>query len=778
MSRGGAHRPAPVATYRLQLTPDLGFADAAAVLPHLAALGVSHLYLSPIGRATAGSQHGYDWVPPPGVADVLGGSDGLRGLRAAADELGLGLIVDIVPNHTGVADARQNPWFADLLARGPESAYAKYFDVDFAPDNGVDGRIALPVLGDETDLDALEIRDGWLHFYDHAYPLAPDTGVGTPAEVHDRQHYRLVPWRSGLIGYRRFFAINELAGVRQEDPEVYDATHGWLRELIADDLVDGVRVDHPDGLWDPQGYLERLRADLGPDRLLYIEKILATDEPLEPSLPVDGTTGYDQLRIIDAVFTAPTGVIALAEIHERLTGVAGDGRWLRSTEHARKLETIAETFPTEHRRLVAAVRADSGPDAEGFPVPGEPELLSTATAEIIADLGVYRADYPALRSRLEATAARVSATRPGLAGAVATVVEATGRHGAASARLAQTGGAVTAKSVEDSLFYRTARLVSAQEVGGDPAEPAVDLRDFHAHNEARAERWPLAMTASSTHDTKRSEDVRARIAILAQVPERWTQLVDALWRDQPPPHRLTGYFLLQNFIGVWPVDGPVTDDLRERLHAYAEKAIRESGLRTTWTDIDDDFESAVHSWIDALLGGDSAAAISEFVAGIRRSWELESVARKAITLLCPGVGDIYQGTEWWDDSLVDPDNRRPVDYRRPLDGPKTTVVRHALALRTRHPAAFGVGGTYLRLSASGPAAEHVVAFGRGHDDSAEVVVLAARFTHSLDHERCATTSVALPAGRWRDVADDSEYSGSIPLSTAMSRTGVTLLERV
>ncbi|MFW0787122.1 malto-oligosyltrehalose synthase [Gordonia sp. CPCC 206044] len=758
----------PVATYRIQLTAAFGFAEVVEVLDEIADLGVSHLYLSPIGRAMAGSTHGYDWVPPPRVAPELGGLDALRALRRAATERGLGIIVDIVPNHTGVADALQNPWFGDLLRYGSASRYATWFDVDFADDNGADGKIALPVLAADGDLSVLAVDDGHLRYHDHVFPTAPGTSAsGTPVDIHERQHYRLVPWNSGLIGYRRFFTVNELAGLRQEDPEVYTATHRWLIDLIDDDVIDGLRVDHPDGLWDPQAYLQRLRGDVGDHHPIYIEKILAPDEDLEPSLPVEGTTGYDQLRVIDAVFTAATGVIELDEVHDRFTGLSGDSAWLQAAERDRKLAVLGEQFPAESRRLVHAI-THSDPDADD-------SAIASAVGELIADLGVYRADYPSLRRRLVDTADQIAERTPQLAPALHRVVAATATPGAASSRLAQTCGAVTAKSVEDSLFYRTARLVSAQEVGGDPAHPSLSVREFHEHNVRRARNWPRAMTALSTHDTKRGEDVRARIAILAQVPERWSMLAQQIWSRTPPPHDLTGYFLLQNIIGVWPTDRPVDETLRARLRAYAQKAAREAGLRTTWTDVDDAFERDLAIWIDDVTSGPTGAAIASFVETITPAWRSESLARKAISLLGPGVGDIYQGTQWWEDSLVDPDNRRPVDHRRDTDHPKARLIRTALRVRSDHPGAFGPGGTYVPIHGDGPGADHVVAFGRGVADDVQVVVVTARFTYSLSDADQARTSLTLPPGRWVDAATGETHGGTATLAELRAVGPVAIL---
>ncbi|MGV9672228.1 MULTISPECIES: malto-oligosyltrehalose synthase [unclassified Gordonia (in: high G+C Gram-positive bacteria)] len=765
-------RPEPIATYRVQLTPDFGFADVVGILEHIADLGVSHVYLSPIGTAMPGSTHGYDWVPPPQVAPELGGREGLRALRAAASVLGLGIIIDIVPNHTGVAVALRNPWFADLLRHGPGSRYATYFDADFSSDNGADGALALPVLASDGDLTPLTVdAHGILRYHDHAFPTAPGTLGGTPEEVHARQHYRLVPWDSGLIGYRRFFTVNELAGLRQEDPAVYDATHAWLRDLLDADLIDGVRVDHPDGLWDPMGYLERLRGEIGADRLLYIEKILAADEALEPTLPVDGTTGYDQLRVIEALFTAPSGIVELSEIHEHVTGVAGDARWLHATERSRKITTLQTMFPAEHRRLVRALtHSDPSVDAAS---------VADAVGELIADLGVYRADYPSLRSRLVTAADAIVARRPDLADSMALIIRTTETPGAATSRLAQTCGAVTAKSVEDSLFYRTARLVSAQEVGADPADPALSLHDFHRHNVIRARQWPRAMTASSTHDTKRGEDVRARVALLAQVPERWSMTIRRIWAATPPPDDFTGYFLLQNILGVWPTDGAVTDELRTRLVDYARKASREAALKTTWTEVDEQFESALSTWIDTITTGEPAEVITGLVSRLAPAWEQESLARKAIALLGPGVPDIYQGTEWFEDSLVDPDNRRPVDYRRSTDHPKVRLVQAALGVRSTHAAAFGPDGDYRPILAEGPASDHVVAFGRGVTGEVDprVIVATSRFTHSLLPPDGAKTMLTLPPGDWLDAVSGATHSGSVSVADLRAVAPVAILTR-
>lgn len=778
----------PVATYRIQLTPDFGFADAGRIVSSLADLGISHLYLSPIATAMAGSTHGYDWIPTVttaddgststtvGVASALGGVDGLRALRKAARKRGLGIIIDIVPNHMGVADPAQNPWWSSLLRHGESSRYAGYFDVDFSSLNGVNGKIALPVLATDGDLSELRIDDaGNLVYHDKVFPTAPGTAEpGTdPLVAHGKQHYRLVPHDSGLIGYRRFFAVNELAGLRQEDPEVYYATHQWIFDLHADGLIDGVRVDHPDGLANPIDYLHQLRTDLGPSALIFVEKVLAPTEELDSWLPVDGTTGYDQLRIVDALFVSEAGLVELTELHEMFTGNPGDSEWLAEAGVDLKKRTLAATFAAEHARLVRAIQAAS-PDLGLVAGP-----IFEATSELISTSMFYREDYPGLLPYFASDLATLATRHPQLATAVTVIADATSSAGESTARLAQTTGAVTAKSIEDCLFYRTARLVSAQEVGCDPGHAALTLSDFHELNARRAATWPRAMSASSTHDTKRGEDVRARIRMLAQIPQRWTGTVIDINRRSPLPDAQTGLFLLQNIFGIWPEDGEVTPQWFVRIHSFATKAMREAGLHTSWTTVEHEFEDTMAAWIDEVTTGDNAAALTALAVEIEAFWRAEALAHKAITLLGPGVPDIYQGTQWWEDSLVDPDNRRPVDYAQSPDHPKSALITAALTIRADNRAAFGEGSTYLPLTAQGPGSDRIIAFGRGTPGAhvPDVVLVTARFTHSFTDDVRTATTLELPAGDWVEQRSKSKFTGSPTITDLLATTPVALLER-
>ncbi|MFN8071019.1 MAG: malto-oligosyltrehalose synthase [Mycobacterium sp.] len=753
-----------LATYRLQMTGDaFTFADAEKIVDYLGDLGVSHLYLSPILTAAPGSAHGYDVTDPTTVSAELGGPDGLAGLAGAAHERGLGLIVDIVPNHAGIAEPQHNPWWWDVLRLGRESRYARFFDIDWTAD--ADGRILLPVLGSDDDVAQLTVDGDMLRYHSMSFPIAPGTGGDDATAVHHRQHYRLTGWRSGVCGYRRFFSVTSLAGLRQEDPEVFDASHAEVARWFADGLVDGVRVDHPDGLTDPTGYLARLRDLAGPQAWIVIEKILAVGEPLDPSLPVDGTTGYDALREIGGVFINPSGA-------ETLTTLAESAGFSRpdAAESLRqlKIDTTTEKLASELARLCRTIERDTGASHPRLP---------DAIAALLAVVGLYRTDYPALSQVLGAALAHTVASEPELAAPLEILVCAL-THPEPAARLQQLCGAMTAKSIEDCYFYRDARLVSLNEVGGDPQRFGVSAAEFHRAAAVRARLWPRTMTTLSTHDTKRGEDVRTRIGVLSQVPGLWSELVHRWEGALPSPDPLTGLFLWQNIFGVWPRDGELTGDLRARLHAYAEKAIREAGLRTTWKDPDENFENAVHAWLDSVLDGPPAAELTELVSRLQPHTDSDALGQKLLALTVPGVPDVYQGTELWEDSLVDPDNRRPVDYAerraalRRREHPKLRVVTAALAARRDRPETFLCGG-YRPVPASGDAAEHLVAFLRGDN----VLVAVSRWTFTLEETGWGTTTLDLPTGTWIDRITGTRHQGPVPAGELFAEMPVALLER-
>ncbi|MDT5004318.1 MAG: (1-_4)-alpha-D-glucan 1-alpha-D-glucosylmutase [Mycobacterium sp.] len=740
------------------------FADAEDLLPYLDDLGVSHLYLSPILTATRGSTHGYDVTDPTAVSADLGGAEGLARLSAAARSRGMGLIVDIVPNHLGVDAPEQNKYWWDVLKHGRDSAFSSFFDIDWTLD---DGRIVLPVLGADGDVDDLVVDGDVLRLGDLGYPIAPGTGSGAGREVHERQHYRLIGWRSGICGYRRFFSITSLAGLRQEDRAVFDATHIEVKRWFDEGLVDGLRIDHPDGLSDPASYLRWLREITGPDAWIVIEKILAVDEPLDPSLPVAGTTGYDALRETGGLFIDPAGAGPLTDLVDSTGSPYGE---MPELARSLKVRAVIGTLASELGRLCRAIAAETGlthPD------------LGDAVAALLSRVHVYRSDYQNLSLVLPIALAETVGTRPDLAEPLAIVATAVGDGDESAVRLQQLCGAATAKSMEDCLFYRDARLVSLNEVGGEPDRFGVSIAEFHQRAQVRADMWPAAMTALTTHDTKRGEDVRARIGVLSQVPSLWAEFVGAWEKRVSPPDPTTGLFLWQNIFGVWPVDGNVTDELRGRLHEYADKAIREAAVHTTWNDPDEGFEQKVHAWIDELIDGPLATELTSLLAQLDKHARSDSLGQKLIQLTAPGVPDVYQGTELWDDSLVDPDNRRPVNYRvrrAALDAasdPKFRVVNAALRLRREKPAEF-VGGPYRPLLAQGSASAHVAAFLRGSD----VITAATRHSIRLAETGWDNTLLPLPAGTWQDRLGAGRFSGQVSPADLFSELPVALLERI
>ena len=610
------------ATYRLQLTPGFGFAAACRLVPYLAELGVSHLYLSPSFEAREGSTHGYDIVDPGRLSAALGGEEGFRTLAAAAAAAGLGIVLDVVPNHMAADDA--NRFWADPALR------RRFFDVD-----------------EETGL------------------------------------------------HRRFFDIDHLAGVRVEDPEVFRATQGLALALVEEGLVDGLRVDHPDGLADPRGYLERLRA--GGVRDVWVEKILDPGEPLPAEWPVCGTTGYEFLNDAIALFVDAAAEGPLTALHAELTG---ERRHFAEIAHAAKLEQARATFSREVAWLERL-----WPDA-----PGD-------VAAALASLPVYRT--------------YVRQTEPASAQDREVLAEAglewlLGAPGAFATRFQQTTPPVMAKGVEDTAFYRYGRLLALNDVGGDPSRFGIAPRRLHEANASRARDWPRAMLTLQTHDAKRSADVRARIAAITWLLDDFAALARRVVPAAPDPGE--GWFFLQTALGA-----PVADD---RLRAYVEKALRERKWSSSWIDPDERHERAMADWAVSLLDD---AGVRDLAARLAEAARPIVLGQKLLQLTAPGVPDVYQGDE--DDfiALVDPDNRRPVDWealRRGEPSPKLALTRSALDLRRRRPAAF-VGAPYAAVDAPGGA----VAFTRGED--AQVFVGVA--------VRPGVAAPAPPGGGWRAV---------------------------
>lgn len=755
----------PVSTYRLQIRQGFTLFDAADTVPYLKSLGADWIYLSPVLKAESGSDHGYDVTDPSVVDPERGGPEGLAAVSKAARAAGMGVLIDIVPNHVGVATPAQNPWWWSLLKEGRESRYAEAFDVDW--DFGA-GRLRIPVLGSDDDLDQLELKDGELHYYDHRFPLAEGsyTEGDSPRDVHDRQHYELIGWRraDNDLNYRRFFAVNTLAGVRVEVPSVFDEAHEEVGRWFREGLADGLRIDHPDGLADPGGYLKRLREVTGGAYLL-IEKILEPGEQLPASFECEGTTGYDALADVDRVLVDPQGQDALDRLDARLRGgtPADYQEMIRGT----KRRITDGILHSEVLRLARLVPEDAGLATEA---------AADAISEIIAAFPVYRTYLPEGAEVLKEACELAARWRPELDQTISVLhplLQDTDLE--LSRRFQQTSGMVMAKGVEDTAFFRYNRLGTLTEVGADPTEFSVGPEEFHNRMARRQAELPLSMTTLSTHDTKRSEDTRARISVISEVPAAWEKSLDRLNALAPLPDGPLSVLLWQAIAGAWPAD-------RERLQSYALKAAREASSSTTWTDPDSAFEEKLAAAVDAAFDNKEVRAELETLVDLLAPYgTVNSLSAKLIQLTMPGVPDVYQGTEFWDRSLTDPDNRRPFSFPdrqqalEQLDAgelpssftdqrTKLLVTSRALRLRRDRPELFT---GYRPVEASGPAAGHLLGFHRGTAGAPGAVTLATRLPYGLEQ-----------AGGWRYTAVDLDTAMKDELTGASFGPGTAEIAEI
>ena len=681
------------ATYRLQLTRDFGFAAARELVPYLRDLGISHLYLSPSFQARPGSTHGYDVIDPRRVSEDLGGEAELRSLSACARDAGLGLILDVVPNHMAVDD--RNRYWTDPSLR------SKFFDIE------------------------------------------PSTGV-----------------------YRRFFDIGDLAGVRQEDPDVFEETHALLFELVREGVIGGARIDHPDGLADPAGYLGQLRSH-GVERV-WVEKILDPGERLR-DWPVCGTVGYEFMNDVCALFVDPAGEAPLTALWER---VSGDTRSFGEIAHEAKLEEVRGPFDQDVDRLL---RENFGDSVHIYGTPAPKNELQHA----LASLPVYRTYVDPVAGRVadeDRRAISESEMNPEIAARL--LLEREGPPGFVT-RFQQTTPAIMAKGVEDTAFYRYIRLLALNDVGGDPSRFSIDVARFHAGCVERAERFPLNMLTTMTHDAKRSGDVRARIGALASIPEEWSEHVTR-WLEMTDPLRHDGapddverYFLFQTLVGAWVISP-------ERVEEYMEKALREAKRNTNWVEQNQDWEAAVKRFVRALYSDQAFLADFEpFAVRVAELGDRAALGQLVLKLTTPGFADIYQGDELPFRALVDPDNRRPVDFdwhqamlRRLMGGAppvlqtqKMFAILRLLGLRARRPAPFAAG--YEPVDAGGD----TCVFLRG----GEILVLAA-----LRNAPFEGTLTGLPGGHWRDVlrGDERSFDAREPIARLVGEHGVAVFERL
>ncbi len=865
------------ATYRFQLTPDVGFAEAEALVPYLKRLGVSHLYLSPITEARPGSTHGYDVIDHNQVREDFGGREGFESLRETAVEAGLGLVLDFVPNHAGVGPA--NEGWQDVLAYGRHSAYAHHFDIDWTPlKPELQGKILLPFLGDTygTVLDdgdiGLSYDEGRFYatYYEHRFALNPRTyppildallpqfertdayfdlqelqeafaelepdareraealcrrldavevsfGAETLDDALDRaalhelledQHWRLAYWKTAgrEINYRRFFTINDLVGLRMEDEEVFWNTHRLLGDLLAEEGVDGVRIDHIDGLFDPHEYLDRLR-DLGADRI-WVEKILAPRETLPEGWPVEGTTGYDFLNDAMGALLYPDHEEALRRTYRR---AVPDAPSYETTVYRSKLLVIEQTLSSELARL--AYELDRLSEADYHTRDVTLAALREALREVVAAIDRYRTFLPydpeTAREVIEEAIYRALQRNPATEPTVYQFVERAilgelreDLHDAQRewvGRLQQYTGPVAAKGIEDTALYRFVPLAALNEVGGEPDSFGAHDHAVHARNRFRAREYPEALLTTATHDHKRGADTRMRLLALAEVPERWTEVTEALselgeeHRGPHGPSENDAYLFYQMLAALWtdahgtPRDPDARENLAERLADYMEKAAREAKQQTSWINPNTDYEEDLEAFVRGVTTDpETPDVLNDFARRLAEAGFANRLSQLAMKGTAPGVPDIYRGTELADLSLVDPDNRRPVDWeaRRAalddlaplLDEPNAEDVRalfeepdpraylyltaRLLRWRRAHPN-LTAATNYVDLTPEGEGAENWFAFGRftGTENNPGAALLTVVARYPLTRNPDASVTLPLPstlAGRrWTDVLTDT-----------------------
>lgn len=781
----------PSSTYRIQFRNGMTFDRVVDLIPYMKDLGISHLYASPVFTATTDSTHGYDVTDPNEIDPAIGGRDGFDRMAAALKQAGMGLILDIVPNH--MSTSLENRWWRDVIEHGNKSRYAAYFDIDGSRP------LTLPFLGDtfeaELERGAITLKrdsvtnSAALVYYDAAYPLNPGTYNESKsiAEIHEAQSWRLMSWREApkQLSWRRFFEITGLVGVRVEDEAVFADTHRLILELVHAGIVDGLRIDHVDGLADPLGYLQRLRAATGPDCYITVEKILAKGEQLPPEWPVSGTTGYEFIASLAEVLVDDTNLSRLETLHDETLGTIVDRQAELRKAKGLMIDRNFEGEFTTLLKIASELAGHNGADVEH-------EDIRHALRELLIAFPVYRTYgtaeglTPSDVSLLSRVVASVNTSEPALSLIVRILTGDVPEHDQALAslfrtRFQQLTGPLMAKSVEDTLFFRHNLELALNEVGADPTPRAFSLSRFHQEMRIRLARQPDALLGTSTHDTKRGEDARARLYTLTEAPDLWSENL-ARWRqmnqthvrflnDGTAPNAADTWMIFQALAGVWPAtlspdDRDGLKSLEARFLGFIEKALREAKQRTDWIDSNEGYESVVLDYVRHLLSPDNTLFLHDFSAALQpfiRAGLMNSLSQTVIKLTAPGVPDIYQGSEGLNFSLVDPDNRREPDFtalaenlstadatlfndaQRWRDGSvKQNVTATLLRLRPHYPALFRYGD-WLPLKVSGEREEKLIVYARINNDEALIVAVPRLVFDVTDNATLwANTTVAIP----------------------------------
>jgi (1->4)-alpha-D-glucan 1-alpha-D-glucosylmutase len=896
----------PIATYRVQFNQDFRFGDATAIIPHLHRLGISHLYASPIFAARSGSTHGYDVVDPNRLNPVLGSDADFNAMVEALHSRGMGLLLDIVPNH--MAASGENSWWMDVVENGPASPYASYFGINWSSSSDtLQDKIFLPILGDPYGqvLDKGELTIAYdeggfsLNYYSHRLPVAPISYVGilkpfsepllgitefsllleslerlpartatewdalefryrekdkikqrlwtlfqdneqvrshversvarlnagTPEaidaldELIQDQAYRIAFWKVATekINYRRFFDVSDLIGMRVEDPAVFEAGHKLILELVRAGKVDGLRVDHIDGLADPLGYQKKLPTD---DVYVVVEKILVGSEELRDDWPVQGTTGYDFLGSVNALFVEPAGLERLTSHYEKLTGSTHS---FEDIAYQRKLHVISTLFPGEMQDLGAHLASLAEEDRNARDLSARD--ITQAITEITACMPVYRTytdtlsaspiDVQYIDAAVKEARLRNPDINPLVYDYISRVLTLRFKRWMSEAsrerwlrfvrNWQQLSGPIMAKGVEDSAMYVYNRLISLNDVGGIPHSiSAEELHHFFAKRNAR---WPHTMNATSTHDTKRSGDVRARIDVLSEIPDEWIRNATR-WRRwladrRRDVHANEEYFLFQTLVGAWPLYDSEVESFRGRMKEYVVKASREARTYTSWLQPNQEHEASLQNYIDVMFDDERfRKSLRHFCDRVAFYGAINSLSQLILKTTAPGVPDFYRGTVSWDFSLVDPDNRRPVDFA-PLtdfnwrardlldtwqDGRlKVFLTEKLLGFRTGNLDLFTHGG-YVPLEINGKRSRNLFAFARRWGDNWCLSVVPRFATELSVATRPPTglrawldTTLVLPGGapkRWKNIITGESVntaSGSLLMSNTMEHFPMALL---
>lgn len=808
----------PNTTYRIQFHKDFNFKDFEEILPYLNQLGIRTIYASPIFEATPESTHGYNITNPHRINPEIGSLAQLKNLREKIDEYSIRWIQDIVPNH--MAFHPKNQWLMDVLEKGPESKYAAFFDITWSSEL-YNGRLMVPFLGSSfkdvvknKELKIIEDNNSlFFKYYDNIYPINPDTSQSIKSEdledinnsseklteIHERQYYRLCHWQetNNQINFRRFFTINGLISLNMQDPQVFKEYHKLVKELLEEGLIDGLRIDHVDGMYDPASYLTQLRALAGDDVYIIIEKILEPEEQLPEDWPIEGNTGYDFLALTNNVFSKEKSEEKLTAYFHQLTG---DRRSVEDRIREKKKNILSNRLAGDLDNLYNLLLEQDILNSSDI----EDKDLKAVIAEFLIECPVYRFYGNKIplgtkeQVKLERVFTKIRDNNPHLEKSCNLLEKAIlhdhlkkdegfkQRVAHFYLRLMQYTGPVMAKGVEDTLMYTYSRFIGHNDVGDNPSFLGIPVEEFHEKMVDRHETWPLTMNTTSTHDTKRGEDVRMRLNVLTDLEEKWIKQVDE-WREMnqdlkenKAPDNNDEYFLYQTIVGAYPMPDQEEDNFPERLSEYITKALREAKRHSNWTEPDEQYEKNVKKFAAALMdqNSDFRKSFTSFHKEISHYGVINSLAQVLLKYTCPGVPDLYQGCELWDLSLVDPDNRRPVDYslrKEYLEEISSYLTSHdkpfvdklwqdrfngkiklwlthlLLDFRKHHPRLFEEG-EYIPLQVKGKHKKHVMAFCRKKGETAVIVIIPLHIASLAQAQ-----SVAIENIDWGNTRISSPY---------------------